>query len=323
MDNTIWVLADVFRNVLSDGTFETLALGREIARTLDAALEAVVLGHGIERLAEGLGAADAVLYADHPALAAPVPQHHARALAQLAAERNPGAIFVPLSNATMDLGSLAAARLSAPFVNFCCDVQVAGAQIEARCVLYGAKIEAVVVPRAAPAILGILPGVRPPDAGRSERVPQIVSVAVAPDGPPVQFDRYLEPPAGDVDIAQQDVLVAVGRGIGGHDNLALAEDLAEVLGGAVCASRPIIDQGWVSASRQVGTSGVIVKPRLYIAAGISGAPEHVEGMKRAGLIVAINTDPHAPIFNVAHYGAVADALEILPALTAAARTKKG
>jgi electron transfer flavoprotein alpha subunit len=115
----------------------------------------------------------------------------------------------------------------------------------------------------------------------------------------------------------------VGRGIQSQDNLELAENLAAALGGAVCGSRPVIDQGWLPLARQVGKSGVTVKPKLYIAAGISGAPEHIEGMRDAGLIVAINSDPSAPIFEVADYGIVGDALDMLPALAEAVEARKG
>jgi electron transfer flavoprotein alpha subunit len=111
----------------------------------------------------------------------------------------------------------------------------------------------------------------------------------------------------------------VGRGIQQKDNLELAEELAQTLGGAVCASRPVIDQGWLPATRQVGKSGMTVKPRCFIALGISGAPEHVEGMKDADLILAVNTDAKAPIFDVAHYGVVADVLDLIPALTEAVK----
>ena len=138
----------------------------------------------------------------------------------------------------------------------------------------------------------------------------------------MRLKRYVEPEPGDVDLAKQDVLVAVGRGIQSKDNIALAEELARSLGGAVAGSRPVIDQGWLPLSRQVGKSGLSVKPKLYVALGISGAPEHVEGMKDAGLIVAVNSDPQAPIFNVANYGIVGDALEAIPLLTAAIEAKK-
>jgi electron transfer flavoprotein alpha subunit len=114
----------------------------------------------------------------------------------------------------------------------------------------------------------------------------------------------------------------VGRGIQSQDNLPMAEELAELLKGAVCASRPVIDQGWLPLTRQVGKSGMIVKPKLYLAAGISGAPEHVEGMKNADVTIAINTDPNAPIFDVAKYGICGDALDILPALVEGIKTQK-
>lgn len=141
--------------------------------------------------------------------------------------------------------------------------------------------------------------------------------------PPIRLQKYIEPEAGDVDISQQEVLVAVGRGIQGKENLELAETVAKDLHGALCGSRPVIDQGWMPLSRQVGKSGMTVKPKLYLALGIGGTTEHTEGMKDSALIVAVNTDPRAPIFNIAHYGIVADVLEVLPALNEAIARKKG
>ncbi|MBI5688109.1 MAG: electron transfer flavoprotein subunit alpha/FixB family protein [Verrucomicrobia bacterium] len=184
-------------------------------------------------------------------------------------------------------------------------------------------MEAAVTASAKPAIIGILPGVRPVEQGRSDKAATVTDVAVTLAAPKVHFKRYLESEAGDVDITQKDFLVAVGRGIQTKDNLDLAEDLAATLGGAVCGSRPVIDQGWLGLSRQVGKSGMNVKPKLYVMLGISGAPEHVEGMKSSQCIIAVNTDAAAPIFNVAHYGVVGDALEITPALTEKIKAKKG
>ncbi len=135
------------------------------------------------------------------------------------------------------------------------------------------------------------------------------------DAGPVVFEEMILPDATDVDITQQDVLVAVGRGIQQEDNMEVAEQLAQSLGGVLAASRPIVDQGWLPTTRQVGKSGMTVKPKCFIALGISGAPEHVEGMKDSGLIIAVNTDPNAPIFDVAHYGVVADLMDVAPALT--------
>jgi electron transfer flavoprotein alpha subunit len=129
-----------------------------------------------------------------------------------------------------------------------------------------------------------------------------------------KFVETIKPAGGDVDITAQTKLVSVGRGIGGKENIELAEELSEKLGATVSASRPVVDAGWLPRTRQVGKSGLKVKPKLYLMLGISGAPEHLEGMKSAELIIAVNTDKKAPIFNVAHYGATNDLFEVAEAM---------
>jgi electron transfer flavoprotein alpha subunit len=324
MAGNVWVLAEQWRGRLSDLAGEGLALGRELATGFGSRLEAVLLGSGAQALAAGLGAADGVLSVDHPSLAEPNPEAWCRALEALIAERKPEVLVVPLSNITADVIGQLPARLHLPLVNFCRDARVADGQLEARCLLYGGKIETAVVVASAPSVLGLLPGSRAAAAPAGGAAPPIeeVSVDLAGEGR-IRFEQYLDPAPGDVDVTQQTVLVSVGRGIQTEDNIELAEELAAALGGAVSASRPVIDQGWMPLTRQVGKSGATVKPKLYLAAGISGAPEHVEGMKGAELIVAVNTDPGAPIFSVAHYGIVGDALDVLPALTAAVKARKG
>jgi electron transfer flavoprotein alpha subunit len=320
----IWVMAEDWRGEISEITFELLVLGRELAGGLGVSLEAVLLGPEANRLAPRLGAADNVLCFGHPALAEPSPEAYSGALAQLIEDKEPHAVLIPLTNVTWDVLGLLPARLQAPFVNFCRDVRVADGGLEARSLVYGGKMEATVAAAEPPVILGILPGARPADEGRLEKTPAVEEVAASvPEAIRVRFKSYLEPDVGDVDITQQDALVSVGRGMASQDNLELAEALASTLGGAVAASRPVVDQGWLPLARQVSKSGSIVKPKLYLAAGISGAPEHVEGMKGADLVIAINTDPQAPIFSVAHYGIVGDALDVLPALTEAVEAKKG
>ncbi len=315
---TVWVFAEHWRGQISEVTYEMLSLARELAPKV----EAVLLGHNMRELGEKLGEADAVLYADCPALADATPEVYAEALAMLLKERQPKALLIPLTNLSWDLGALLAAQLNVPFVNSCKNVFVVDGTIQATCLLYGGKIEVTAASEAPMTILGILPGARP--ARRTERMPPIETVHVAlPETPKVKFVKYIEPAAGDLDITKLDVLVAVGRGIGDQENLAVAEELAKTLGGAVCGSRPVIDQGWLPATRQVGSSGIQVKPKFYLALGISGAPEHTEGMKNSELIVAVNTDPAAPIFNVAHYGVVAEASDMLHALVDALRRPKG
>jgi electron transfer flavoprotein alpha subunit len=129
-----------------------------------------------------------------------------------------------------------------------------------------------------------------------------------------KFIEYIEAAVGDVDITKADVLVGVGRGIKEQANLAMIEEFAEVVGGVVACSRPIVDANWLPKDRQVGSSGKTVKPKLYIAVGISGAFQHIAGMKNADTIIAINKDPNAPIFNEADYGIVDDLFKVVPAL---------
>jgi electron transfer flavoprotein alpha subunit len=323
MAGKIWVLAEQWRGEVSDVSFELLALGRELADGLGGSLEAILLGHGIKGLAQRLGRADNILCVDNPLLADPTPEAHCQALAALLNERKPTCLLVPLTTAGVDIAGLLPAVARAPLVTNCADLRVTGGRLEAKCLLYGGKMVAAVDASAERTILGVQPGVRPAEAGRTDTTPPVEEVALQLSPPRIRFRTYVEPEAGDVDITQQAVLVAVGRGIGSQDNVPVAEEVAEALGGVICGSRPVIDQGWLPLSRQVGKSGATVKPRLYLAVGISGAPEHVEGMAGADLIIAINTDPNAPIFNVAHYGVVEDALDMLPALAEAVRERKG
>ncbi len=324
MAGNVWVAAEHWKDTITEATYELLALGRDLADSLGVRLEAVLLGHGVRGLAASLGAADAVLYVDHPVLADAHGQQASRALAALASARAPAAILVPTTNISWDLLGLLPGCLGVPLVNYCRDVEAIDGALQARSLLYGGKMEVTVAAGQGPVVLGVMPGTRSPEAGRSTATPPVeeVSVELADDSG-VRLLEYQEPEAGDVDITEQDVLVAVGRGIGSEANLEVAEDLARALGGAVCGSRPVIDQGWLPLDRQVGKSGVTVKPRLYVAAGISGAPEHAEGMKDSEVIIAVNTDAGAPIFSVAHYGIVDDATDVLEALADAVRKRMG
>ena len=324
MTGNVWVVADSWKGAVSDVTYEVLALGRGVADSLGVRLEAVLLGHGTRDLSVSLGLADTVLYADHPALADATGEQTSRALASLASDRGPAAILVPATNVSWDMLGLLPGRMDAPFVNFCLDVAESDGALQVSSLLYGGKMEVTVAIGSGPVVLAVLPGTRSPDAGRSDMAPAVEEVSVdLADDSRVRLLEFEEPDLGDVDISQQDMLVAVGRGIGTDADFEVAEELAEALGGAVCGSRPVIDQGWLPLARQVGKSGATVKPRLYVAAGISGAPEHVEGMRDAETIIAINTDADAPIFSVAHYGIVDDAADVLEALSEAVKERKG
>jgi len=312
----VWAYVEHLQGNIAPHTYELLGRGRALAQTLGGRLIAVLLGHHIGGMARTLGAADLVLQVDHERLGEFTPDGHAGTIAALIGGTPPHLVLCGATSAGIDLAALLSALLAVPMVANVRAVRVEDGQVVATSQLCGGKLLCdVEVP--AGAVLAILAGAYPAEAGASTREPPVETVA-----PPdllhqvrARVERLIEPPAGDVDITRVPILVAVGRGIQRQENLPLAEELAGLLGGAVCASRPVIDQGWLPLSRQVGKSGMTVKPRLYLALGISGAPEHLEGMRHAELIVAVNTDPAAPIFNVAHYGIVADIFEIIPVLS--------
>jgi len=323
MANAILVLAEQLRGGVSDITFEMLGAGRTLAGAAGAPLYAVLLGSEAAPLATKLGAADKVFVVDNPQLNLAPPGPIAAALKTLVDQTQAGLVLLGCTNVSLGIGSILAAKAGLPMVNFCRAVKADGGAILCTSQLFGGKILSDVKLADGRGIISVYPGAFSPDAGKSDKTPAVEKVDVPVEAPQVVFKQYLEPETGDVDITKQNVLVGVGRGIQTQDNVQLAEDLAQALGGAVCASRPVIDQGWLPLSRQVGKSGMSVKPRVYLALGISGAPEHWEGMQNAQCIIAVNTDPKAPIFDGAHYGVVGDVLELLPVLTDKVKARKG
>lgn len=315
MNQDVLVVAEHMRGRLWDVTFEMAGKGRETAGALGGRLVAVLLGDDVQALAGSLGIADAVLCVEAPELAEFTPEAHVRALAGLIAQRQPRLVLVASTSMGMDLAAALSARLDLPLVSYCTQIAVEDGQVLATSQLYGGKMMAESA-LSGPGIVAILPGIFPADAGKMDGNPAVERVtAAAPEAVRTRFLRLIEPEAADVDITRADILVCVGRGVQDRENIAMVEELAGALGGALCASRPIVDNGWLPKSRQVGKSGLTVKPKLYLAVGVSGAPEHLEGMRDSGLIVAVNSDRSAPIFDVADYGVVADLFEIVPALT--------
>ena len=180
------------------------------------------------------------------------------------------------------------------------------------------------LPTGTTVLAAMLPGENRPEQGKSTQPAPLTAMPVPPlDGLRVKVRQLIEPAGGDVDISKEPLLISVGRGIQQKDNIELAQELADALGAVVTGSRPIVDQGWLPTTRLVGKSGKAVKPKIYLALGISGAPEHVESITGAEMVVAINTDPAAPIFNLAKYGATVDVLDLLPVLTEQVQQAKG
>lgn len=323
MPNAILILAEQLRGKLSDVTYEMLGAGRVLADTLQSPLYVALLGSEAVPLASELRLADKTFTVDSPELnlfpVGPV----ASVLKGLIDRQGVDLVLVGGTNVSMGIGSVLAARSELPYVNYCRQIRVVEGAVVLTSQLFGGKILADVRLPHNRGIISVYPGAFPADAGRAGEPPVTEPIDVAVEPSAVTFKSYIEPDTGDVDITKESVLVAVGRGVQSQDSVVLAEDLAKALGGAVCASRPVIDQGWLPLSRQVGKSGMIVKPRVYLAFGISGAPEHWEGMQGSETIIAFNTDPDAPIFDGAQFGVCGDAVEYLEILTEKVKERKG
>lgn len=311
MSNNVIVIAEHFKGQLDDITFEMLGKAKELAAGYGGQAIVVLMGSGIKDLAGQMGAADKVVYVDSPELAQFNPEAYGKTAAEVVKGLGGRAILTGYTSMGMDIGAGLSIDLDMPLVAYV--NQMTGDSATSQ--LYGGKMN-VESETSGAYIVSVLAGAFPAAAGKQGGAPA-VEEASAPDlsNLKVKFKKLIEPEGGDVDITAQDILVSVGRGIQNEDNLPMMEELAAKLGAVVSCSRPIVDNKWLGKTRQVGKSGLKVKPKVYLAFGISGAPEHIEGMKDAELIIAINTDSNAPIFDYAHYGTTEDLFDLVPAIT--------
>jgi electron transfer flavoprotein alpha subunit len=297
-------------------TYELVTKGRDLAAQVGGELAVALMGHEVGPLAAEIASRGVqVLRLESPALAAYTAGGYAQALAQVRSGGEPRAALLSHTTQGYDLARRLAAEWDAPIVANCVDLRFEGDILVAFRRMLNDKIAVELEVRSdRPYIATLRPGsVKPAPPTGSGAVTEVpVSIDAAKNGR--TFLGYEKPQVQDIDIASSDIVVSAGRGIQKKENLRLIEELAKALGGVVGASRPLTDLDWLPKTRQVGQSGKTVRPKLYIACGISGAMQHIAGMKDAGLIVAINTDPSAPIFEVAHYGVVANVLEFVPAL---------
>ncbi len=313
----IIALAEHRQGELRDITWEVLSKGRQLAEGMGAEIEVALLGKGVKRLAEALKPkANRVLLIEDDRLEAFNSETYQKVLTQLIIERKPFLTLIGHTAMGMDVAPALAVQLKMPIATDCIGIDVAGETFALTRQLYGGKVNAAVsFLKSGPYMITLRSGGFP--AVEKEPFPgEIVTVPspLTDDGLARRFLQYVEAAVGEVDITQADVLVSVGRGIKEADNIPLVKELADMLGAALSCSRPVVDKKWLPKDRQVGTSGKTVKPKVYIAIGISGAFQHVAGMKGAGTVIAINKDPKAPIFGVANYGIVADLFKFVPVL---------
>ena len=315
MSNDIFVVIEHIRGEVADISYTMLAAARQLADATGGEVKAVLLGSNAENLAANL-AADNVLYLAHDQLEDFTSDSYWQSLEKVIEELTPRAVIFGHTSIGMEVANLLSAKTGLPLVSSCLNFSGENGTIKFTCQLYGGKILAEGAIPEPTALLTMVTGGYKPEDGQSSTPPPVTTVETPEfQDLKIRVSQYIEPEAGDVDIASEPLLVAVGRGIQLEDNIELAEELAEAIGGEVCASRPVVDQGWLPTSRLVGKSGYQVKPKVYLALGISGAPEHTEGISGSDTIIAINTDPAAPIFNIAQYGVVEDIFDLVPVLT--------
>lgn len=314
----IFVLAEHRQGELREITFEMLTRGREISQRINADLTAVLLGHDVEEFAKRLADhAKKVLIIDDARLENFNAETYQKVLSHLISERKPSLTLMGHTAFGVDLAPSLATELSMPLATDCIDLNFEGKRLFVVRQVYGGKVNVEAMLRESEGYIVTLR----PATFEVEEVKgvggEIVEIAspLSEDITYKRFVEYVQPPAGEVDITAADVIVAIGRGIKDADNMLIVEKLAEALGGVLACSRPIVDKDWLPTDRQVGTSGKTVKPKLYVAVGISGAFQHISGMKNSDLIIAVNKDDKAPIFRVADYGVVEDLFKVVPALT--------
>lgn len=316
----VWVVVDHAADEVEDIALELLGRARELADGLGLPVVAVLLGDDVRGLVPLVGqcGADTVYLAESPLLAAYNPDAYAPLLTGLIRSRQPSIVLWGATDQGRDLAPRVAARLGTGLASSCTRVDLSedGRLVMTRPV-YGGKASCdVVCPQARPQMATLQPGAAParrPDPSRRAQV-VAVDVSLSTQSLRLRLEEVIKIPSSALGVTEADVIVAGGRGVGSEEGFRLVEQLAHLMGAAVAASRPVVDAGWAPYERQVGLSGKTVAPRLYVACGISGANHHVVGMKDSRAVVAIDQDPHAPIFQIADVKIVGDLRQVLPSL---------
>ena len=318
----ILVIAEQRDGALNQASLETVAAAQQMSDLVQGPIKVVIAGGSVSGLTDVLAAADIaeVLTVESEALATYTVDGFVDALAQVIAAEGPDLVLFPHTYQTRDYAPKLATRLERSLVTDCIGAKrVAEGVAFVRPMFQGKFVADVVVEGDTPHFVSVQIGAYRADAVKPGAGPAPSrGIDVRVDAGAIR--QQAEPPFKEakqaVDLTQAERIVAVGRGIKGQEHLPLVQELAKALDAEVAASRPICDSGWLPMDRQVGSSGQTVAPKLYLALGISGAIQHLVGMKGARTIVAINKDTDAPIFEVADYGIVGDLFEVVPALTA-------
>ena len=317
MPNGIIVFIEHRQGAINKTSFEAVAAAQQLGSALGQEVLAVVLGADASLAGEVTGYNVArVVSAESPKLADYTPDAYADAMEQVVRARDPQYVILPHTYLVRDFAPKLAARFGKGLISDCIRMKAEGGNVTFTRRLFLGKMDADVIAKGEPPVFASFQsGAYRSDQAEKGGSAQVESLAVEVGDVRMQPEAPFQEMKQAVDLTKAEVIVAIGRGIKSQENIALAQKLADALGGDIAASRPICDAGWLPIDRQIGSSGQTVAPKLYIALGISGAIQHLVGMKNAGTIVAVNKDPEAPIFDIADFGIVGDLFDVVPTLT--------
>jgi electron transfer flavoprotein alpha subunit len=326
MPNGILVFAEHRNGAFNKTSFEAVAAAQQLGASLGQTVTAVVLGTD-SSLASEVAAykLEKIVSVENAKLADYTPDGYADAMEAAVRALDPQFVIMPHTYLVRDYAPKLAARFGKDLISDCVRATVSGGGVVFSRRIFQGKIDADVVASGEPPVFATFQSgaYRADQAEKGSAAAAVESLQVEVGEVRMQPEEPFQEVKQAVDLTKADTIIAIGRGIKAQEHIALAEGLAAVLGGEIAASRPICDAGWLPIDRQIGSSGQTVTPKLYIALGISGAIQHLVGMKNASTIVAVNKDPEAPIFDIADYGIVGDLFEVIPVLTEEIKKLKG
>jgi electron transfer flavoprotein alpha subunit len=319
----ILVLVEHAEGKVDSITYQLLAIGHRLAEQMGVKLTAAAIGHQLESIVAALQGhgMDKIVVVDDLALNLASAEVQAHVIAEVARQIEPRVVLIGYSLMGMELAPAIATKLGIDALTNCVNLEMRDGAVTVTRPLFDSTVHAeIALDENESAVIALQKGTVAAAAFAPKTAAvESVSLDVKSLAPRSKVLGVTEEPRGDVDLTKAEIIVAVGRGIGQQDKIHFTAELAEALGGVLACSRPVVDVGWLPRERQVGASGKTVTPKVYVACGISGAIQHLTGMREAQRIIAINKDPNAPIFQVAHIGVVGDLFEVLPALTKAAK----
>jgi len=322
----ILVIAEHRQARLQDITGEVVVCGRELAEKTGGSLTAILLGYNVDSMAKELAErCDRVILVSDQRLEKYNSELYKEVITHLIPRDDNFVLLMGHSSTGMDLAPGLSVTLDIPLATDCIGIEIDQGRLFAIRQLYSSKVNGRVSFAGAK---GYMVTIRP-GSYKAEEGKKVSGKVINVDSPLKEVEmskvsvEYVPAEAAEVDISQADIIVAIGRGIGDEENIPVAQSLADALGGVLACSRPVVDKKWLPKYRQVGTSGVTVKPKLYIALGISGTFQHMGGIKGSPMIIAINKDKNAPIFRVANYGIVDDLMKVVPLVDQKIRETKG